>query len=234
MKIENELSNNLDLEKSQNNFFNTNIGKVINNGIDIGLRYILPDLIEEEVIEVKNALMKNGLNEGIHTAVDNIVNIGKSAVGIITGNFENISQIKKAVEQGGVIDTISEILDLATNKAKKVGLINNTISSLIIGGKNSILNNVSRSIEKELSNQEKNIEKLDKYSENWKNYYEKNDFDKMEKEYNKIKEKLQEIIPIERTIKKAREIETIHNLIKNNGKDFNLSIDEIELAQKLN
>lgn len=234
MEIQNEIINNLNLEKKQNNFLNSNIGKVINNGIDIGLRYILPDLIEQEVIEVKNALIKSGLNEGIHTAVDNIVNIGKSAIGIITGDFQNISQIKKAVEQGGIIDTVSDIIDFATNKAKKAGLINNTVSSLIKTGKNSILNNVSNGIEKELSNQEKNIEKLEKYSNNWKEYYSNEDFDGMQKEYIKIKEKLKETIPIEEVIKNAREIETLHNLIKNNGQDFNLSLEELELVKKLN
>lgn len=233
MEIQNEISNNLNLEKEQNNFFDSTIGKVINNAIDIGLRYVLPDLIEEEVIEVKDSLIKNGLKEGIKTAVDNITNIGKSAMGIVTGNFENISQVKKAVEQGGVIDTVSDVIDFATNKAKSAGLINSTVSSLIKSGKNSILNNVSSSIEKELVNQEKNIEKLETYSENWKEYYNNKDFEGMEKEYNKIQEKLKETMPVEETIKNARTIETLHNLIKNNGQNFNLSSEELELAKKL-
>lgn len=234
MEIENELLNNLNLETEQNKFLNSTIGKVINNAIDVGLRYVLPDLIEEEVIEVKDSLIKNGLKEGINTAIDNAMNIGKSAIGIVTGNFENISQIKKAVEQGGLIDTVSDVIDFATNKVRKAGLINSTTSTLIKSGKNSILNNVSNSIEKELVNQEKNIEKLEKYSEKWKEYYDNKNFDGMQKEYYKMKEKLKEIIPIEETIKKARKIETLHNLIKNNGKNFNLSEQEIELVQKLN
>ena len=234
MEIENQIINNINLEKEQNNFLNSTLGKVVNNAIDIGLRYVLPDLIEEEVIEVKDSLMKNGLSAGIQTAVDNIVNIGKSAAGIVTGNFQNVSQIKKAVEDGGLIDTVSDVIDFATNKARNAGLINSTTSILIQSGKNSILNNVSNSIEKELVNQEKNIEKLEKYSENWKGYYENKDFDGMQKEYNKMKEKLKEIIPIEETINKARTIETLHNLIKNNGKNFNLSQQEIELVEKLN
>lgn len=234
MEIQNEISNNLNLEKEQNNFFDSTIGNVINNAIDIGLRYVLPDLIEEEIIEVKNSLIKNGLKEGIKTAVDNITNIGKSAMGIVTGNFENISQVKKAVEQGGVIDTLSDVIDFATNKAKSAGLINGTVSSLIKSGKNSILNNVSSSIEKELVNQEKNIEKLETYSENWKEYYNNKDFEGMQKEYNKIQEKLKETLPVEETIKNARTIETLHNLIKNNGQNFNLSSEELELAKKLN
>ena len=234
MEIKNEIINDLNLETEQGKFIDSTIGKVINNAIDIGLRYILPDLIEEEVIEVKDALIKNGLNAGIHTAVDNIVNMGKSAVGIITGNFENISQVKKAVEQGGLIDTVSQVIDFATNKAQNAGLINKTVGTIIKSGKNSILNNVSNSIEKELTNQEKNIEKLDKYSENWKEYYNIRDFEGMEKEYEKIKEKLKETIPIEETIKNERTIETLHNLIKNNGQNFDLSSEELELAKKLN
>lgn len=234
MELQNEVLNNLNIETEQNKFLNSTIGKVVNNAIDIGLRYVLPDLIEEEVIDVKDALMKNGLNAGIQTAVDNIVNIGKSAAGIVTGNFQNVSQIKKAVEDGGLIDTVSDVIDFATNKAKDAGIINTTVSSLIKSGKNSILNNVSNSIEQELVNQEKNIEKLEKYSQNWKEYYENKDFDGMQKEYKKMQEKLKEVIPIEETIKEARTIETLHNLIKNNGKNFDLSQEELELVQKLN
>lgn len=234
MEIKNEISNNLNLETEQSKFIDSSIGKVINNAIDIGLRYVLPDLIEEEVIEVKDALIKNGLSDGINTAINNIKNIGKSAAGVVTGNFENISQVKKAVEQGGVIDTISEVIDFTTNKAQKAGLINKTVGTLIKSGKNSILNNVSSNIEKELTNQEKNIEKLESYSKNWKEYYNNKDFDGMQKEYNKIKEKLKEVIPVEETIKDARTIETLHNLIKNNGKNFDLSSEELELVKKLN
>ena len=234
MEIENQILNYLNLEKNENNFLNSTLGKVVNNAIDIGIRYILPDLIEEEAIDIKDSLIKNGLKEGVQTAIDNAVTLGKSAIGIVTGNFENISQIKKAVDQGGLIDSVSEVIDFATNKAQKAGIIDRNISSLIKTGKNSILNNVSSSIEKELNNQQNNIEKLEKYSENWKKYYENQDFEGMVKEYNKMKEKLKEIIPVEETIKKARTIETIHNLIKNNGKEFNLTKDQLELVEKLN
>lgn len=234
MEIQNQILNNLNLENEQNKFINSTIGKVVNNAFDIGLRYILPDLIEEEVIDVKDSLIKNGLKEGIKTAVENAMNIGKSAMGIVTGNFENMSQIKKAIEQGGLIDTVSDVIDFATKKAQNAGIIDKGVGTLIKSGKNSILNNVTSSIEKELSNQEKNIEKLETYSEKWKEYYNNKDFNGMQKEYNKIQEKLKEIIPIEQTIKNARIIETLHNLIKNKGIDFNLSSEELELVQKLN
>ena len=233
MEIQNEISNNLTLENEQNKFLDSTIGKVINNAIDIGLRYVLPDLIEEEVIDVKNALMTNGLKEGVQTAIDNAVNLGKSAVGIVTGSFENISQVRKAIEKGGVIDAISDVIDFATKQAKNVGLINRNTESLIKAGKNSILNNVSSSIEKELTNQEKNIEEIADYSDEWSKCYKNKDFDGMQEQYVKIEEKLNEVMPIEETIKKARTIETLHNLIKNNGQNFDLSKEELEVAYKL-
>lgn len=235
MELENQLINNsINLEQEQTKFINTTIGKVVDGALDIGIRYIIPDLIEDEVIEVKDALLQNGLNVGIQTAVDNVVNMAKTAKGIVTGNFESVSQIQKAVETGGMIDTISDAIDFATNKANQAGIINSTVKSLITTGKNAILNNVTTNIKCELKTQEKNIEKIEKYSNSWKEYYQNKDFEGMEKEYKKIKEKIEGLIPIEETIKKARTIETIHKLIKNNGKNFNLSQEELNLAEKLN
>ena len=59
VEIENELS------KEQNKFINTVLGKVINSGVDIGLRSVLPDLIEDEIIEVKDAILNNGFKARI-------------------------------------------------------------------------------------------------------------------------------------------------------------------------
>ena len=55
----------------------TYFGKTINNAIDIGLKTLLPDLIENQVIDIKNSLMENGLKAGIETAVDSAINFGK-------------------------------------------------------------------------------------------------------------------------------------------------------------
>ena len=50
------------------------------------------------------------------------------------------------------------------------------------------------------------------------------------KENQKIKDRLKEVLPIEQTIKQAKQIENLHLLIKNNGQDFNLSQEQLELA----
>ena len=55
----------------------------------------------------------------------------------------------------------------------------------------------------------------------------------MEKEYQKLEEKLKDIAPLTKTIEEAKTIEMLHNLIKNNGQDFNLSKEQLELVGKL-
>ena len=81
------------------------IGKTINTGIDFGLRAVLPDLIENQVIDIKNSLIKNGLREGINTAIKSAIDLGKSALEIVTGDFQNMSQVQMAIGSGGIIDT---------------------------------------------------------------------------------------------------------------------------------
>ena len=103
-----ELTNNLNnsLEKKQNNFLQSTLGKAINNGINIGLRYILPNWAENKVIELKDNLFNYGLKEGISKTIKSVIDTGKSAAGIVTGNFENINQINEAVKNGGIIDSV--------------------------------------------------------------------------------------------------------------------------------
>ena len=231
MEIENEIINNIQIEK--NNFLNSIIGKTINNAIDIGLKSILPDLIENQIIEIKNVLLTNGLKAGIDSAVENAIDFGKSAIGIFTGNFENMTQVRIAVADGGIIDTVSDVLDDVINKTYESGYINKSVSSVIKKGKNVLLENISSKIKNELDDQTNSIEKLERYVNNWKEYFENKDFAGMTKEYNKIKKQLDNIIPLENILKETREVEVVHNLIKNNGQNFDISNLEIELAEKL-
>ena len=55
----------------------------------------------------------------------------------------------------------------------------------------------------------------------------------MQKEYEKLEKELENLVPLERTINEARTIENLHNLIKNNGHNFNLTNEAVELAKKL-
>ena len=52
------LNNNLINEKSQKNFLETIIGKAVNTAIDIGIRAVLPEFVEDQVINLKNNLFE--------------------------------------------------------------------------------------------------------------------------------------------------------------------------------
>lgn len=226
-------SNELVTEEEQNNFLDSTLGKVVNSALDVGLRMILPDLVEDGVIEIKDAILENGFKEGVNTAINSAIDLGKSIKGIFTGKFDDISQARDAIKSGGIIDNISNVLDTVIYKTSSSGIIDNNIANLISNGKDAILNSVSNNIENEFMEQINGAEKLAKYEDNWKNYFENKDFEGMEREYEKIKEKLKELLPIENTIKEARVIENLHTLIKNNGQDFNLTKEQKELATML-
>ena len=233
MELENEIENKNDIEIKQNNFLNNTISKIINNTLDIGLRAILPDLIENQIINIKNALLESGIKGGIDEAIKSVINFGKSTQGIFTGKFENIEQINYAISKGGIIDTVSNLIDFAADKAYNSNLINKTVNTIIKQGKDILIDNITSNIEKELDRQTNYIENLETNIQKWKKSYNEKNFAEMEKEYNSIKQQMEMLIPIENLIKEVREIETLHNLIKNNNQNFNISAQEMELIKKL-
>ena len=69
-----ELIENLNLENSvENNFFQSSLGQAINSAVDIGLKAILPNFIEDDVIEIKDAFIEEGFSEAIDTAIEKAV-----------------------------------------------------------------------------------------------------------------------------------------------------------------
>lgn len=229
----NTLTNDKDLEIKQNNFLNSMLGKAINTGIDIGLRTILPDFIENQIIDIKNNLINFGLKDGINKTINDVINLGKSSIGIITGEFENVSQIQTAIKNGGIIDSVSELIDISINKMVQKGKLDYNTAKIIKNGKSVILNSVESNIENDFEKQITGVNRLEKYIGNWKQYYSNHDFNGMEKEYKKISKELKDLVPLENTLNDARNVENLHTLIKNNGHNFNLSETEIELAKKL-
>ena len=228
-----ELDNKIINENTQKEFLETTLGKTINTAVDIGIRALLPEFIDEQIINIKDNLLNYGLKEGINKTINDAVDLGKSTIGIVTGNFENISQMQNAIQTGGLIDGISSLLDVVVDKAREANLINNTVASTIKKGKNIILNNVESNIEATFRQQYKAIEYADKYISNWKECFSNKDFEGMEKEYKKLNKQLKDLAPIEKTINEAKSVEMLHKLIKNNGQNFDLTNEQLELVEKL-
>ncbi len=234
-KIDNgiNLNNEIQIREEQTNFLETTLGKTINTAIDIGIRALLPDFIDEQIINIKDNLLNYGLKDGITKTIEDAIDIGKSAIGIFTGNFESISQMQNAIETGGLIDGISSLLDTVVDKVNKKGIINYNIANTIKQGKDIILNSVEHNIEEKFKEQNIEVENIEKYMNNWKENFKDKNFGKMEKEYNKIEKILETLAPLEEIINQARIIGNIHNLIKNNGQNFNLNQEQLALAEKL-
>ena len=122
--------NELVTAEKQNSFLESTIGKIVNSALDVGLRMILPDFVEDGVVEVKNALFQGGLKEGLDTAINGAIDLGKSVLGIFTGKFDDISQARDAIKSGGIIDGISDVLDTVIDKTNSSGLINDNIANI--------------------------------------------------------------------------------------------------------
>ena len=229
----NQQNSNLEIEKEQKAFLESGIGKVINTAMDMGIRFLLPDFIENEVIEIKDTLVQEGFQEGIDKTTENAVDLGKSAIGIVTGEFENISQVQAAVEKGGIIETLSNVIDTVLDKCSQNNLLSPNIVNVIKQGKNIILDNVSSNIENMMTEQIKSVETIQTLSNNWRSYYMQKNFDGMEKEMQKLEKEMKKIIPLENLIKGAREIQNMHQLIKNNGQVFELTENQINAIKAL-
>ena len=205
----------------------------MNNALNIGLKAVLPDFVEDQIIDVKDAILQDGVKAGIKEAIDSSIDLGKSITGIFTGKFENMNQINNVVKKGGLIDAVNSVLGKGIDLAVDKGIVNKSVGKIIESGKKTILKNVSNSIENTLEKQVTSIEKLEKYCENWKEAYNNQDLSNMDKYYKNMNKELEKIVPLETTLNKAREIENLHNLIKNNGGNFNISKEELALAQIL-
>ena len=235
--LDNNFTKNLNLSEKlgdlQENFLKTNWGEAINNAVDSGLKFILPDFIESEIIDIKNAFIKGGLIEGIKTTIDTTINKGKELLGMFTGNLENMTQAEAIMKNGGLIENVATLLDNIVDKVVKNNLLKESIGNLIKNGKESILNYAEKNIDKVNKEQVKKLKEIDTAIESWEEAFKNQDFKKMQNEYTKIENRIDDILPLEDIINKARKVENLHNLIKNNGKSFDLTEEQKELAEQL-
>lgn len=101
MELATNLNNSIDINSninlsSQKNFLESNLGKVVNGALNIGIRALLPDLIEDQVINIKDEIINNGFQAGVKEAISSAIDLGKSTIGIFTGKFDNITQARNA------------------------------------------------------------------------------------------------------------------------------------------
>lgn len=126
------------------------------------------------------------------------------------------------------------MVDTAVKAAQDNNLINNSTAKVIKKGKNVVKDCISSKIEEDFMEQVDGVEKMGKYINNWNSYLEQKDVVGMKREYGKIVKKLNNLMPLESTLKEARIIENVQTLIKNKGGTLdNITEEELKLAQTI-
>lgn len=230
-EIRAEISNNI--KQKQKEFLESTLGQIINNGIDVGIRAVLPDWLEDEFIEMKDTVLNEGFKEGLQIAINKAIDVGKALQGIVTGNFESIEQVKIVIEKGGLLDTVSDLLDNVIKWAKEKKIISSKTAKLLKSSKKTILQAIEDNIDTSLTDQVASLEKIESYIEKWTNYYKEQDLTNMKKIHTRMTNELEKVLPIQSTLEKVEEINNLHELIINNGGDFNLTEEELELSAML-
>lgn len=226
----NTISNNL--AEAQEKFVQSGLYDIFNSALDTGIKIALPDMVDDAVIDIKDALMENGLKDGVKQIWNNIKSFGKSALGIATGKFDSVEQIQTATKTGGVLDTISKIFDFALDKAVDNEKITKSTRQSLKTQKNSIIKDIKKQVSEDLDNQVGYVEKINEYSEKWQTCFDNEDLSGMKNANRYIQKYLEKTLPLEEVLKNARKIEIMQSLVENTG-SFDITEEEKELANVL-
>lgn len=223
----------LALTNTHENNISKTIVNVANNALEFGLKAILPDFIEDDVIEIKNKFIQEGFIEGVQSVIDKLEDVGKSVKGIFTGEFDSLEQVKRVIQTNGILDGVSTVVDKILKKLLDKKAIKKPTYNMIKQGKKEILNSLENEIEETYKPTTYSMEKLEEYCQEWQQKYKEKDYSGMEKAAQKIRTKLKQTQIVEEMINKARNVEKIQKYIKENGNIDSLTDVEKELLEKI-
>ena len=91
MELIQGLTNSLHIDK--------NISEIANKAIDTGLKAILPDFIEDEVIAIKDAFIEEGFSSGIQKVYNQAEEMWNNIKGIFSGECDVRGEIRNILQK---------------------------------------------------------------------------------------------------------------------------------------
>lgn len=225
IELENKRNENklINTVAKQNDNLNYILQNIINWSIDKGIKYLFPNLIGDKIVKIKNSILNSNTQEKITSGIQNIINMENKKSSISNKENNDIQKIEEILNDPKTIEMLTEIVEK----------ILNNMDNVKIKDKSIVLKDIHKNLSKDITEQINSINNINNYSKDWYNFFEKENFNSMNKSFNKIKNELKNIAPIEEIIIKTKKIENLHELVKGKGGDFNITKEEMELANKL-
>lgn len=225
IELENKRNENklINTVAKQNDNLNYILQNIINWSIDKGIKYLFPNLIGDKIVKIKNSILNSNTQEKITSGIQNIINMENKKSSISNKENNDIQKIEEILNDPRTIEMLTEIVEK----------ILNNMDNVKIKDKSIVLKDIHKNLSKDITEQINSINNINNYSKDWYNFFEKENFNSMNKSFNKIKNELKNIAPIEEIIIKTKKIENLHELVKSKGGDFNITKEEMELANKL-
>ena len=124
-----EIDNNINNEREQKNFLETMLGKTINTAVDIGIRAIFPEFLEEQIIKTGGAVISE-YPLGTKPEKMNFPARNRIISGISSGIL-----VVEAKEKSGTLITV----DFALEQGRDVFVVPGNINSINSVGTNNLI-----------------------------------------------------------------------------------------------
>ena len=95
-----------------------------------------------------------------------------------------------------------------------------------------MVESIENNINEEFVFEKKVMDKIDKYTNNWMNFYKDKNLEGLNKEFKKIQNQIKKIVPLENIINNMNKMININELIKN-SEDFDFNEVYLNLAENL-
>lgn len=215
IELENKRNENklINTVAKQNDNLNYILQNIINWSIDKGIKYLFPNLIGDKIVKIKNSILNSNTQEKITSGIQNIINMENKKSSISNKGNNDIQKIEEILNDPRTIEMLTEIVEK----------ILNNMDNVKIKDKSIVLKDIHKNLSKDITEQINSINNINNYSKDWYNFFEKENFNSMNKSFNKIKNELKNIAPIEEIIIKTKKIENLHELVKGKGGDFNIT-----------